>query len=509
MHQTADHFRNVRPDGGERTIIAGVVLMALAFIVTFFVIIAASGAFESYKYIFIVPWIIGLALVMAAPSAYLYYKGNFSFANPIVFATWSYFFPAFVLGGLFFAFGWSQPYFISFTQDVPYTLPLTIVLVALGFAGLSMGYFLPVGKRIGGFIERFLPQANYELSSYVGPGIVLLMLGIFNTILAFVLGILGYQKADAISSYDGLIYFTTLLWMEASFLLWNIIFRKQRFTVVNAVLIVLLISTALSKALLAGNRGSAAGVFIMIALAYVLSGRELETKQVVVSGFVLCALLMAGMIYGTTFRTVKGTESQQGFGQYAENVGRTFDQIGKGDSLDMLQFGLLSMTERIDVLTTFSVVVSNYEHLAPYEEAYDLDNNIWKDMTIFMVPRVIWKEKPPASDPRKYSDLYFNRNDTSFAITPMGDLLRNFGIVGIPIGMMVIGIFLRIFYRALIEMQPSSIWRSTLYFMLIMSISYETFYGTIIPSFFKVGFVAVAGLLIVNLLASIKFLPTR
>ena len=37
---------------------------------------------------------------------------------------------------------------------------------------------------------------------------------------------------------------TTLFWMEASFLLWNIIFRKQRFSVVNVVLLVLLISTA-------------------------------------------------------------------------------------------------------------------------------------------------------------------------------------------------------------------------------------------------------------------------
>ena len=508
MHQ-ADHFRNVRPSGGERTIIPGIILMALTSVVTLFVIIAASGAFESFKYIFLVPWIIGLAIVMAAPSVYLYYKGRFSFADPIVFATWSYLFPAFILGGLFFAFGWSQPYFIAFTQDIPYTLPFTIVLVALGFSGLAVGYFLPIGARIGGSIERFLPQANYDLSSYVGPGVVLLMLGIFNTILAFILGVFGYQRADQINSYDGLIYMTTLLWMEASFLLWIIIFRKQRFTVINVVLLLLLISTAVSKALFAGNRGSALSIFIIIALAYVLSGRELKVKQVVISGMVLTLLLIAGMIYGSTFRSVKGVETQQGFDQYTQNITRTFDQIGKGDSLETLQYGLANMTERIDILTTFSVVVSNYEQLAPYEEAYELDNNIWKDMTIFLIPRVIWKEKPSSSDPRKYSDLYFSQNDNSFAITPFGDLLRNFGVVGIPIGMMVIGIFLRIFYRALIELQPPSIWRSMLYFMLLTSVSYEGFYGTIIPQFIKVGIVAVTGILIVNLLARMKFLPTR
>ncbi len=507
--QSADHFRNVRPRGGERTIIPGIILMALASVTTLFVILAASGAFETYKYLFLVPWIIGLAIVMAAPSAYLYYKGRFSFADPIVFATWSYFFPAFILGGFFFAFGWSQPYYLAYTQDIPYTLPLTIVFVALGFAGLAVGYFLPVGERIGGWFERFLPKANYKLSSYVGPGIVLLMLGIFNTILAFVLGVFGYQKADQISSYDGLIYLTTLFWMEASFLLWNIIFRKQRLTVINVVLMVLLVSTAVSKALLAGNRGSAIQVFTIVAFAYILSGRELKIKQVVISAIVLTTLVLAGMIYGTTFRTIKGGESQQGFEQYTQNVTRTFDQIGKSDSYETLQYGVASLTERLDILTTLSVVISNYEQLAPYEEAYDLDNNIWKDMTIFLIPRVIWKEKPSASDARRYSDLYFNQGDTSFAITPIGDLLRNFGVVGIPIGMMLIGIFLRIFYRALIEQQPRSIWRSMLYFMLLTSVSYEAFYGTIIPTFIKVGFVAVAGILVVNVLARTKILPDR
>ena len=235
----------------------------------------------------------------------------------------------------------------------------------------------------------------------------------------------------------------------------------------------------------------------------------MKLKQAIISGVILTLLLIAGMIYGTTFRSVKGGESRQNFDQYSENIMRTFDQIGKNDSLETLQYGFASLTERIDILSTLSVVVSNYEQLAPYEEAYDLDNNIWKDMTIFLVPRVIWKEKPSASDPRKYSDLYFNQNDTSFAITPIGDLLRNFGIVGIPIGMMVIGIFLRVFYRALVELQPRSIWRSTLYFMLLTSVSYEGFYGTIIPTFIKVGFVAVVGILIVNLLARTRILPNR
>lgn len=509
MYPATKYNRDLNRRGADRPVMIGAVLMALTAVVAAFTVFSASDTFRSFPYLFLVPWVIGLALVMAAPSLILYYQGKFSFADPIVFATWSYFFPAFVMGGFFFAFGWSQPYYLAYTQDIPYTLPLTIGLVALGFAGLSIGYFVPLGARIGAFIEQFLPDANYQPPKLTGPGIVLLTLGVFNTILAFILGVFGYQRAEEITSYDGLISLTTLLWMQASFLLWMVIFRKKQFTVSSAIVIVLLILTALSKALFAGNRGSALQLFEIIALAYVLSHRELKFKQVLTAGIVLTALLIVGMIYGTTFRTIKGGESQQSVGQYTENVARTFDQIGRSDSAASLQFGVERLTERLDILTTLSVVVSNYEQLAPYEEAYDLDNNIWKDMTVFLVPRIIWKEKPPSSDARKYSDLYFNQNDNSFAITPIGDLLRNFGIVGIPIGMFVIGLFLRVFYRALVESQPPNIWRSTLYFMLLMSVSYEAFYGTIIPSFVKIGFVAIIGILIVNILAKATIGPNR
>lgn len=509
MQTATNYTQNVNRPSGDKTVIAGIILMALTAVVAAFALFATTETFRSFPYLFLVPWITGLAIVMAAPSLILYYKGKFSFADPIVFATWSYFFPAFVMGGLFFAFGFSQPYYLAYTQDIPYTLPLTIGLVALGFSGLAAGYFLPLGARIGAFIERFLPEANYAPPKFIGPGIVLLILGVFNTILAFVLGVFGYQKAEEISSYDGLISLTTLLWMQASFLLWNVIFRKKQFTVSSAIVILLLVLTAISKALLAGNRGSALQLFEIIVLAYVLSGRLLKLKQVVISGFILTALLLAGMIYGTTFRNIKGGESRQSFGQYTDNVAQTFDQIGKSDSTASLQFGFDRLTERLDILTTLSVVVSNYEQLAPYEEAYDLDNNIRKDMTIFLIPRVIWREKPSSSDARKYSDLYFNQNDNSFAITPIGDLLRNFGIIGIPIGMLVIGLFLRIFYRALVESQPPNIWRSTLYFMLLMSVSYEAFYGTIIPSFIKIGVVAVFGILLVNILAKASIGPKQ
>lgn len=507
--QAASHFNLQRPGRlrGERSILPGLVLMGLALLVTLFVLLAVDGAFETYPYLFLLPWIFGLGIVMAIPSVVLYYKGKFSFADPLVFATWSYFFPAFVIGGIFFAGGWSQPAFLPLIQDFEYNLPLTVVLIGLGFAGLAAGHFIPAGPKLGSFIANMLPQANYTPRSFVLPGVLLLLLGVMNTVFAFGMGLFGFQKADEISQYDGLIYLTTLFWMQASFLLWLLFFREKKHSVYFLPIIVLLVITAFSKALFAGNRGSIVQIVMVIALAYILAGRQFKLKQSIILGTVLTVGLIIGMIYGTTFRAVKGTESRQSADQYTENIVQTFDNVGRADTFESLRFGFNSLTERVDILSTVAVVVSNYEELAPYEEAYGLDNNIWTDSTTFWIPRIVWEEKPSASDPRKFSDLYFNFGESSFAITPVGDLLRNYGIIGIPIGMFILGLLLRICYRALVEGQPPSIWRYTLYFMLMTSVSYEGFYGTIMPNLFKVGVMAVIGILMVSLIA--KKMDTR
>jgi hypothetical protein len=476
-------------------------MMGAAGAVTLILLLVLSGAFESYPYLYLMPWLLALAVVMIVPNAILYYQGRFTFANPIVFATFSYFFPAFVIGGIFFAGGWSQPYFVQLIQDADYNLPLSVVLVGLGFIGLSVGYMLPIAGKAGLYLSEKLPLANYEPKSFVIPGLVLLGLGVMNTVIAFGLGLFGYQKGEEINSYDGLIYLTTLFWMQASFLLWLVIFRQKTLRIAYIPIMVLVLVTGLSKALLAGNRSSIVQIFAVIFIAYVLSGRTFTFKKGAVAGMFLVFGVMFGMIYGTTFRHVKGTESQQSAGQYAENVLHTFDQVGRSDTWENIQFGFSSLTERIDILSTLAVVVSNYEQLAPYEEAYGIDNNIWIEGTTFFIPRIVWNEKPTVSDARRFSDLYFNFAESSFGITAVGDLLRNFGIIGVPLGMLLLGFILRIIYAALIEGRPFVIWRQVVYFMLLATLSYEGFYSTIIPGLLKVGLTAIVGMLIVGLIA--------
>jgi hypothetical protein len=267
-------------------------------------------------------------------------------------------------------------------------------------------------------------------------------------------------------------------------------------------LIVVHLGAFLLRGLFAGNRGMIIHIFVVLLMAFVLSGRKIGSKHVLFGGCALAVLILFGMIFGTSFRMVKGSESQVGVTEYIDKVGQTFEEIQEFDAFVNVSYGVTALMQRIDIVSTLAVVVSNHEKLKPYEAAYDLDGNIYTDLSTFLIPRVLWPDKPIASDARRYSDLYFNTDQTSFALTPFGDLLRNYGLIGVPIGMLFIGIILRFTYSGLVAGQATSIWKYSIYFMLVTSISYEGFYGTIIPNLLRILLTAVFGVVVVLFFAN-------
>jgi len=497
MHKTKFHPAFLPKDRNTTLLLPILIIAVIIFTVSLSLFVLTDDSTNPFKQMYLLPWALLVGVVIAAPSVYLFYKKQFSLFHPIVFAAWSYFFPAFFLGSLILASGLSQPYFLNFIEDERYNLPLTLVFVALGYAGLTVGYFLPIGKNIGVKINTWLPNPQWKAEQVLLPGLLLLAFGLANVILGFVYGILGYQRVDVIGAYDGLLFLLTLIWLEASFLLWLAIFRVKKLNPSHFLIIGILIFVALTKSAYQGNRSSLLQVCILIVCAFVFSGRQIQLKYRVLGAIVLTLAVFIGIFYGTAFRTVKQTEAQVGIEEYSEFVLDTFDKVLEQDGWQSMEQGLSAMAERLDAVSSLAVVVSNYEKLAPYEESYGMDNNIWNDSIFFIIPRPLWLDKPVASDPHQYGDLYFNYSENSFTITPMGDLLRNYGTMGVPLGMIFLGFIIRLFYTALIENQDFSFWRTTLFFMLLTSINYESFYGTIIPYLIRVAFISIIGLLII------------
>ena len=250
-----------------------------------------------------------------------------------------------------------------------------------------------------------------------------------------------------------------------------------------------------------GSRSGLIVGLLPIAMAFVYSGRKIKMKTGVLLGIVGVLAVIVGATYGTTFRNIKGSESRMDAGDYFGQVGATVAYLSNADPGVVVSSSAQALADRIDNLSSVAVVVSNYERLAPFEASYGIENNITNDLYTSFIPRVLWNEKPPTSDARAYSDLYFNYSENSFAISPFADLLRNFGPIGVPIGMLLLGIYLRFIYAALIETPNPAMWKKTAYFLLLTVISYESFYATIFPSIIRTVVVIAVSLFLANLLA--------
>lgn len=475
----------------------GLALWFLVFLGVAILLIAPSSD-QTFERPYLLPWVAALGIVTITPAAYLLAKDRFDPFHPLIFPVWTYFFPGFVIGGLILASGYSQAHYIAYIRDETTDLPLTFLYLIIGFAALALGFSFRGSRAVGEFVtSRLIP--NWELSDSEAKigGIVLLAVGLLTMSMAFLLGIFGFQQADEISSYGGLVAMSTVFWYQATLILSLYIFRHGARGFGTYAVFGVILASATANALLAGTRSGPLHFLLPILAAFLYSRRKIVFKHFAGFGLVLAVMLIAGMIYGTTFRNIRETPQMVSFDEYAATVPRTFERILEQDPTKVFADGFAALATRVELVSSLAVVVSNYEVLAPYEEELGISNNIMVDTFTFFIPRVIWSEKPISIEPAKYAELYFNYSENSFSMTPIGDLIRNFGPVGIPIGMFLLGGFLRVIHISLLGKQQFSYWRIPLYFLLITAVSYDATFGGIVPTLFKTAVVASIGLGIV------------
>ena len=108
-----------------------------------------------------------------------------------------------------------------------------------------------------------------------------------------------------------------------------------------------------------------------------------------VFGVVLAVAVCIGVVYGTTFRNLKGSEARMNAGDYAGQVGATLEYLSNEDIGVIVKTNAQSLADRVENLSSLGVVVANYEKLAPYEASYGLENNIMNDALTSFVPRFV------------------------------------------------------------------------------------------------------------------------
>ncbi len=239
--------RKVKPD---KNILPVIVLWSAVIIFGLGVFMSLNSELLYLKNLYLLPWVFMTALVLAAPSVYLYYKGEFSLYHPLVFAAWTYFVPAYIVGGILIAFEISVPYFLYYVKDPQTNFPFTYIIVMLGYGGLSLGFLLPFGRKIGDRVKKILPKPNWKKENLYVPGLILLSVGVVTTAFAYIMGVLGYQQAQEINSYDGLIFLFSLFAVEGSFFLWLLLFRRGKIDVFAFFISSAIVIVSLAKSVL-------------------------------------------------------------------------------------------------------------------------------------------------------------------------------------------------------------------------------------------------------------------
>src|SRR5215204_6008864 len=236
--------------------------------------------------LYLLPWTILAGICVLAPSVYLFYKGRFDLFHPLVFAAWSHVFPAYVLGGVIVAFGSVNTYFLPFFDDPKYNLPLTLFYIAIGFVGMTVGFFLPLGRIVSDVIEPRLPKWNWKPEQVWIPGLALLVAGVAFNVLGFIQGLLGFQRNIEVGIFDGLLFGLITLLGEGTLLLWLAIFSaKEKGAIYYLVLAVLVLFLPVRMAVI-GSRSSLILGLLPIAMAFLYSGRKLKLRTAVVFGVI-------------------------------------------------------------------------------------------------------------------------------------------------------------------------------------------------------------------------------
>ena len=259
--------------------------IGLFLIVIFFLV--SEGVSETLGSYYLLPWAIACGGIVLAPSAYYYYNGTFDLFHPLVYGVWTYIFPAFALGAVIITFDMTNSYVLLFVSEPEYNLPLSLIYVVLGYAGVVAGFYLPFNKYFVKKLDSYLPTRKWEIDDIWMPGIMLVFFGLAVNILGLLQGLLGFQRIDQVGMFDSLVVFLTVVFTIGYIMLWLGVFTTKKRNGIFYLVILFLIALIPLKQALQGGRSSLMMSVIPIAMTFWYSGRKLKWQHTVVFGVTL------------------------------------------------------------------------------------------------------------------------------------------------------------------------------------------------------------------------------
>jgi hypothetical protein len=213
------------------------------------------------------------------------------------------------------------------------------------------------------------------------------------------------------------------------------------------ILFVAVFSMEVFWGLISGMKSFALQNFLVVALVSSFVKQRLNLRWLVILFFALVLLYPVSNAYRSLVR--EGDVEVTSFEKAAQAAQMACSKVGEDLSTagDFWREGLNSTLGRLDLLTSVAQVLT----LGPRASMVKGDVHWWMLPVYPFVPRFLWPSKPILDEGGRFTvALRGGYGDaatagTSTAVTYPGDLYLQFGLLGIPIGMSILGLVVQWF----------------------------------------------------------------
>jgi len=398
--------------------------------------------------------------------------------EPIMPVTAMYFFYFYLRG---FYLSYEQNLYLAnpFVVKNLYLLDKVMLYVTLGLLLFFIGYYSPA--------PRFLARGIGDLHSQWNPATIqrkartLFFLG-----LPFVVSrIWGYSPFKFGEEFtSGLFMVLSYLCYISLFVYAILYFSPEYRRKVSREWFFFVIALLLVLGLLTRYREPMILIIFILVVAHHYVKKSLSLKRLVFYGLIVVFLISPiGIGYrGATFSSTLSVKSRilQMPSAMLESVERYTGGMGNSSFITRYLIGFgEAMIDRLHGTDSVIAIVA----LVPDEKDYEWGKTIYFTPISAFIPRLIWPGKPETGLGEFFRDNYWLGTGGRIAVTQVGELYLNFGLIGILLGMGVLGIFHRAFYEYFIRNKNYNaliFYGFSLFFFLAIERSFALTYATFI-----------------------------
>lgn len=310
--------------------------------------------------------------------------------------------------------------------------------VLLALLCTYVGYFYP----LSGLLARAVPQqrVDWSHSSALTVALVLIPAGW----VVMVGGQFGLIPSRLGSGAIGSIAITAYL----AFGLLAVLLVKYRSRPAWMLMMVLIVPTMLFG-FLTGSKRAFLSPVMATALGYFVATRRVQARWIV---FGLVALVLLYPL-ASFYRSFVLLGHSIGLADVITNPGRILTLmsafLGNVDWQEYLETGVSASSSRLDALGILTVIIRDTPDRVPFQGGWTIGY-----VFISFIPRLIWPGKPPIGIGQWVTDNYVSEGGliaSQTGCTWIGEFYMNFGMMGVVVGMLVIGMYFRLLHETLIR----------------------------------------------------------